>query len=72
MFKRAVHRNLLRRRMREAYRLNHASFTAFLKEAQIHLAVMFIYIDKEQLDYNKIEKGMKQALSKIQKTLVAD
>ncbi len=69
MFKRAVHRNAIRRKMREAFRLNKASFYSFLNENQKHVALMFIYIEKEEIDFKKIEKGMKQAFSKIEKTL---
>lgn len=65
-FKRAVMRNLLKRRMREAYRLNKESlYNAFEKEEQ--LAVMFIYAGREEKEYELIEKSMKQALLKLAK-----
>ncbi|MDA3881355.1 MAG: ribonuclease P protein component [Prolixibacteraceae bacterium] len=68
-FKKAVHRNLIRRRMREAYRLNRNNFTLQLSKQNHSLAVMFIYIEKEIKDYPTIEKGMIKALKKIQQTL---
>jgi ribonuclease P protein component len=70
-FKLAVHRNQIRRRMREAYRLNKNELTFFLKEHNQSLALMFIYIEKEIKDYRSIEKGMKKALRKIQRSPLA-
>lgn len=64
-FKRAVHRNLIKRRMHEAYRLNKNSFTSNFSTSGTSTAIMFIYIEKEIKDYASIEKGMKKALSKI-------
>ena len=61
LFKRAVHRNHLRRLMREAYRQNQ------------HLAgdgvlIAFNYIDKEEQDFRVIEKAVIKALRKIKGT----
>ena len=65
-FKRAVMRNLLKRRMREAYRLNkEILYNVFGKDEQ--LAVMFIYAGREEKEYELIEKSMKQALLKLAK-----
>lgn len=52
-FKKAVDRNLLKRRIREAFRLNQTSL-------KIHgqLNVMFLYSSKEILEYSEIEKSM--------------
>ena len=59
LFKRAVHRNHLRRLMREAYRLNQS----LLGEKQYVLA--FNYMDKEAQPFAVIEKAIKKALVKI-------
>ena len=63
-FKRAVKRNLLKRRMREAYRQN----KSILYESAIsdkHLSIMLIYVVKEECSYSQIEKGIKQALLQL-------
>jgi ribonuclease P protein component len=60
-FKRAVDRNLLKRRMREAYRLNKALLTG----GSQHLAIMFIYMPKEIQSSEQISKGMQKTLSKL-------
>ncbi|WP_430973001.1 ribonuclease P protein component [Sunxiuqinia rutila] len=63
-FKRAVVRNLLKRRMREAYRLYKPTFYESLPEGR-QVAVMLIYTCKEVKDYQSIEKGMQRALKKL-------
>jgi ribonuclease P protein component len=68
-FKHAVKRNLIRRRMREAYRLNKSSFYDGLDLSGQKLAIMIIYIEKDISEYPKIEngiiKGLKKVLSKL-------
>lgn len=68
LFKRAVKRNLLKRRMREAYRLNKPAFYSRCGDKKI--AVIFIYIGKEIVSYQKIEQSMKKAQDKIAEKII--
>lgn len=64
-FKRAVKRNLLKRRMREAYRLHKPEFYAEITAKELHLAIMFVYIGKDIAEYAQIEKSMISAFKKV-------
>lgn len=62
--KRANKRNLLRRRTREAYRLN----KSLLAEAGVCGAeIALVYSVKEVVDYKRIENAVKRILSQIAK-----
>ena len=64
-FKRAVMRNLLKRRMREAYRLNKLPFYDDLVAKGLQIAIMFVYIGKDPAEYTPIEKAMISAFKKL-------
>ena len=64
-FKRAVKRNILKRRMREAYRLNKPGFYQEITAKNLQIAVMFVYIGKDITEYPAIEKAMISAFKKL-------
>ena len=61
-FKRAVARNLIRRRVREAYRLNKA---LLVTDKTTPAYIAFLYTAKQIISFEEIEKGMKLALQKL-------
>jgi len=65
-FKKAVTRNLLKRRIREAYRLEkNAIITEFDIVRNEQYAIMVLFIGKEIVDYQIIQKSMHKILHKF-------
>lgn len=64
-FKRAVKRNLLKRRMREAYRLHKDYLYGELAAKEAQLAIMFVYIAKDVIEYPAFDKAMISAFKKL-------
>ncbi|KAA0990588.1 ribonuclease P protein component [Dyadobacter aurulentus] len=65
-FKKAVDRNLIRRRCREAYRLNKESLITLTGESRPSY-IAFLYLAKEIVSYDVIETAIKQSLAKLEK-----
>ncbi|RZJ26636.1 MAG: ribonuclease P protein component [Flavobacterium sp.] len=65
-FKKAVDRNLIRRRVREAYRLNKALlFGTAEKPKQPPAYIVFLYTARAIISFEEIEKSMKLALTRV-------
>jgi ribonuclease P protein component len=69
IFKKAVDRNKVKRLMREAFRKNKSDIYAFLEEHNLKYSIIFIYINKDILPYNEIEKKINSTLKRFEETL---
>jgi ribonuclease P protein component len=65
-FKKAVDRNLIRRRCRETYRLHKSKLVSLPPETRPSY-IAFLYLAKEIASYDVIETAMKQSLKKLEK-----
>jgi ribonuclease P protein component len=68
-FKRAVDRNYIKRKLREAFRKNKFSLYQSLQQSNQKVYFIVIYIAKEDIAYQNIEKEMKLLLNKFVKRL---
>jgi ribonuclease P protein component len=64
-FRRAVTRNLLKRRIREAYRKNKSPFYKFLVSENIQIALMVIFRKDSVEEYNTLEKAVREMLGAV-------
>lgn len=70
-FKRAVKRNRVKRRVREAYRLNKQPLLNVVEQTGCHVAIAFIYLSDRVADSDVIAGRMRTALQRIGETLAA-
>jgi len=68
----AVKRNAVKRKIREAYRLNKIPLQEqIIAKSKIKLSLMFIFIETETTDFVTIEKSIKKLLTKLESQLNA-
>ena len=70
-FKRAVDRNLLKRRIREAYRTQKYELKKLLEEKGITMDIFFVYIEPEIKDYDNIHQSMTNALKSLTQKVIS-
>lgn len=68
-FKLAVHRNRLKRRMREAYRLQKSELLVELSETSGNLIVLWVYLPRKDLPFQVIQKAMKKGIRRLHKDI---
>lgn len=66
-FKKAVERNHLRRKIREAYRLQKHRLYNALGDQEKQYAFMVLYTGREKLPYAEIERAMGQLINRFVK-----
>ena len=64
-YKRANKRNLLKRRTREAYRLNREELCERISQAGVEVNLAFIYSTKEVHSYKTIENAVQKILAQV-------
>lgn len=66
-FKKAVHRNRIKRLLREAYRLQKGNLPEILGRIPLSGHVFFLYTDKVLPDYSTIEASVGKCLQHLQR-----
>ena len=67
--KRANKRNTLKRRMREAYRLNNDALHAAITKHGVDVDIAFVYSTKELLQYKTIEHAVRKILAEVSQNI---
>lgn len=70
MFKRAVKRNLFKRRTREAFRQEKTNAVERCAAAGLRLSVAFVYSSREEVEFGKIRSSVRRILSEVSKEAV--
>jgi len=65
----AVQRNKIKRRFREAYRLNKDLLQQKLKRKDIKLSMMFVYVGAEMESFNEMQHKLKLLLIRLEQQI---
>jgi ribonuclease P protein component len=68
-FRKATERNLIKRRMRAAWRLNKQELKYYSHQIDYHTWVLLIFTQKQQNSYLEIEKGVKDTIYKLNRKI---
>ena len=68
-FRRAHDRNRIKRRVREAYRKNKTLLYSALREKNVKISLLLIYVAKEDLPYTDIENKMIKLINDLNKNV---
>lgn len=66
-FKKAVHRNRIKRLIREAYRLNKNELCNVVISGNLQMQVAFVYVADKELNFHELNDKMKQILDQLKK-----
>jgi len=69
LFKNAVDRNALKRKVREVYRKNNLSLRKIMQDQNLCIALMFIYVSNIKEEHQKIEKELIFLLNELKKRI---
>lgn len=67
LFKKAHDRNLLKRQLREIYRMRKHELYCHLESQNKKIALMVVYIAKEQLEFTQMEAAMSKIIMRLKK-----
>lgn len=68
-FKRAVDRNLIKRRIKEAYRKNKKELYEFLTTNHLQLNLILVYLSEDIETYSEIEHKIKDLINRLTEQL---
>lgn len=68
-FKKAVHRNRIKRLLREAYRLNKLPLHEYLEKENKQVILFFLFVDKVLPEGNILQKKMPAIIREVMKRL---